>query len=61
MTGIEALESAIIIAGKIEVKGKENLANLLYVIQVLEALKRMQNEEKGENADGGADQKTVES
>jgi hypothetical protein len=61
MTGIEALESAIIIAGKIEVKGKENLANLLYVIQVLEALKRMQNEEKGGNADGGADQKTVES
>lgn len=60
MTGIEALESAIIIAGKIEVKGKENLANLLYVIQVLEALKRMQNE-KGGNADGGADQKTVES
>jgi hypothetical protein len=60
MTGIEALESAIIIAGKIEVKGKENLANLLYVIQVLEALKRMQDEGKGGNADGGADQKTVE-
>lgn len=59
MTGIEALESAIIIAGKIEVKGKENLANLLYVIQVLEALKRMQNE-KGGNTDGSADQKTVE-
>lgn len=61
MTGIEALESAIIIAGKIEVKGKDNLANLLYVIQVLEALKRMQDEEKGGNADGSANQKAVES
>ncbi len=44
MTGREALESAINVAGQIEVKGKQNLANLLYVIQVLEALMGMQNE-----------------
>lgn len=52
MTGREALDTAINIAGQIEVKGKQNLTNLLYVIQVLEALKGVQNNPEGGKPDG---------
>lgn len=58
MTGIEALQKALEITQQIEVKGKQNLANLFYVMQLLEGLLDLQ---KGGEPDGNNDQAAVES
>lgn len=59
MTGREALEQALTVAQQIEVKGKQNLNNLLYVIQLLEALRDMQNTVKEADTDECDNQKAV--
>ncbi len=61
MTGREALETALNLTQQIEVKGKQNMANLLYVIQLLEGLLNMQNNDReGAGTDGNDNQKAVE-
>lgn len=57
MTGREAIEVALNLAQKIEVKGKQNVVNLLTIMNLLEGV--LENE-KGGNADGNDDQTTVE-
>lgn len=58
MTGMEAIEVALNLAQKIEVKGKQNVVNLLTIMNLLEGF--LENESKGGNTDGGDNQKTVE-
>lgn len=57
MTGREAIDVALNLAQRIEVKGKQNIVNLLTIINLLEGI--IENE-KGGNADGNDDQTTVE-
>lgn len=57
MTGREAIEVALNLAQKIEVKGKQNVVNLLTIMNLLEGV--LENE-KGGNTDGCDNQKTVE-
>lgn len=58
MTGIEALQKALEITQQIEVKGKQNIVNLFYVMQLLEELLDLQ---KGGEPDGNNTQEAVES
>ena len=58
MTGREAIEVALNLAQKIEVKGKQNVVNLLTIMNLLEGV--LENESKGGNTYGGDNQKTVE-
>lgn len=58
MTGIEALQKALEITQQIEVKGKQNIVNLFYVMQLLEELLDLQ---KGGELDGNNTQAAVES
>lgn len=58
MTGIEALQKALEVTQQIEVKGKQNIVNLFYVMQLLEELLDLQ---KGGEPDGNNDQAAVES
>lgn len=58
MTGREAIEVALNLAQKIEVKGKPNIVNLLTIINLLEGV--LENERKGGNDDGNNGQKAVE-
>lgn len=57
MIGREAIDVALNLAQRIEVKGKQNIVNLLTIINLLEGI--IENE-KGGNADGNDDQTTVE-
>lgn len=58
MTGIEALQKALEITQQIEVKGKQNIVNLFYVMQLLEELLDLQ---KGGEPDGNNTHAAVES
>ena len=57
MTGREAIDVALNLAQRIEVKGKQNIVNLLTIVNLLEGI--IENE-KGGNADGNDDQTAVE-
>lgn len=57
MTATEAIENALIIAQQIEVKGKRNLTNLLFIIQILEGLKELKT---GGDVIGDNNPETVE-
>lgn len=59
MTPLEAIHNALVIAQQIDVRGKQNIANLLYVMQVLESLQELHEKACEEGAENGNNTQTA--